>query len=107
LNVWKVPLPDKERGVESSIHLGGPASTSTQSSTTTAAGTSSATSSGTGSGVVEKVDSMDVNALNYCRFSYLPISSEIDSSDDEGVIWIGLPNLVESSCVRSYFNLCL
>jgi hypothetical protein len=47
--------------------------------------------------------SMDVNALNYCRFSLLPLplSTPQDSqqAEDEHAL-IALPNLVESSLVR-------
>ncbi|KAJ3530838.1 hypothetical protein NM688_g7655 [Phlebia brevispora] len=38
--------------------------------------------------------SMDVNALNYCRFSLLPLSNAVEST-----ALIALPNLVESSLV--------
>lgn len=42
--------------------------------------------------------SMDVNALNYCRFSLMPIVQSPD--DKEARALIALPNLVESSLVR-------
>ena len=38
--------------------------------------------------------SMDVNALNYCRFSLMPVLGA-----DEQTALIALPNLVESSLV--------
>lgn len=46
------------------------------------------------------VYSMDVNALNYCRFSLLPLSS---GEDRDPVALIALPNLVDSSTVRPSF----
>ena len=41
--------------------------------------------------------SMDVNALNYCRFSLLPLPKSAQS----GEALIALPNLVESSLVST------
>lgn len=45
--------------------------------------------------------SMDVNALNYCRFSLLPISSS-----DETSALLAVPNLVESSQLRQMYGHC-
>jgi hypothetical protein len=42
------------------------------------------------------VYSMDVNALNYCRFSLLSLSS---GEDSDPAALIALPNLVDSSTV--------
>ena len=44
--------------------------------------------------------SMDVNALNYCRFSLLRLSPSCASCDnsDDGAL-VALPNLVDSSVV--------
>lgn len=39
--------------------------------------------------------SMDVNALNYCRFSLM------QSGDDRDSAFVALPNLLESSMVRA------
>jgi hypothetical protein len=39
--------------------------------------------------------SLDVNAMNYCRFSLLPLSS----LNSEGTALIAVPNLVESALV--------
>ena len=48
--------------------------------------------------------SMDVNALNYCRFSLLPLPT---FSDKEHTALIALPNLIESSLVRAqYVDVC-
>ncbi|KAG6331402.1 hypothetical protein ID866_7688 [Astraeus odoratus] len=41
--------------------------------------------------------SMDVNALNYCRFSLLPIQPNISLGGEEVTALIAVPNLVESS----------
>lgn len=43
--------------------------------------------------------SMDVNALNYCRFSLMPLAES--ARNDERRALIALPNLVESSFVRA------
>jgi hypothetical protein len=46
-----------------------------------------------------RLDSMEVNALNYCRFSLLPVPETVGRGGvDE--LWLALPNLVESACVR-------
>jgi hypothetical protein len=37
---------------------------------------------------------MDVNSLNYCRFSVLPLST------GPGEVWIAMPNLTDSETVR-------
>jgi hypothetical protein len=42
---------------------------------------------------------MDVNALNYCRFSLLVISG---ASTQEGLL--AVPNLVESALVGDHFG---
>lgn len=47
--------------------------------------------------------SMDVNALNYCRFSLLPISGSSDFGEDAHAL-IAVPNLVESSLVCSLYS---
>jgi ASTRA-associated protein 1 len=44
---------------------------------------------------------MDVNALNYCRFSLMPIESEAIGSDE---LLIALPNLVDSAVVHDQFS---
>ena len=48
--------------------------------------------------------SMDVNALNYCRFSLLKLSSSRAGDEDRALV--ALPNLVESSvvCVSLHFS---
>jgi hypothetical protein len=43
--------------------------------------------------------SMDVNALNYCRFSLLKLSPSHSGSTGEDRAFVALPNLVESSVV--------
>jgi hypothetical protein len=43
---------------------------------------------------------MDVNALNYCRFSLLLQPTSVQSSESNEAL-IALPNLVESSLVRT------
>ena len=43
--------------------------------------------------------SLDVNALNFCRFSLLPCPSH--GSDSELAAFIAVPNLVESAIVGS------
>ncbi|TEB34631.1 WD40 repeat-like protein [Coprinellus micaceus] len=48
----------------------------------------------------ELVCSMDVNALNYCRFSLLPLSS---GEDSDPAALIALPNLVDSSTADVWF----
>ena len=47
--------------------------------------------------------SMDVNALNYCRFSLLPQRTYAQSSESSEAL-LALPNLVESSLVRTTRN---
>ena len=42
--------------------------------------------------------SMDVNALNYCRFSLLPLQEDVRTEDRQALI--AVPNLVESAYVR-------
>lgn len=42
--------------------------------------------------------SMDVNALNYCRFSLMPVSATSEKGEARALL--ALPNLVESSLVR-------
>lgn len=39
---------------------------------------------------------LDVNALNYCRFSLMPLDKYVDGSRDA---YVAVPNLVESSLV--------
>ncbi|GLB40474.1 putative WD40 repeats [Lyophyllum shimeji] len=41
--------------------------------------------------------SMDVNALNYCRFSLLPLPAAADEDDAQAEALIALPNLVDST----------
>ena len=43
--------------------------------------------------------SLDVNALNYCRFSLLPLPPDARTADRHALI--AVPNLVESSHVRT------
>lgn len=45
--------------------------------------------------------SMDVNALNYCRFSLLTPSPDIE---EELTVLLAVPNLVESSLVRAHYT---
>ena len=42
--------------------------------------------------------SMDVNALNYCRFSLLPLPDKTESGEPMGLL--AVPNLLESALVR-------
>ena len=42
--------------------------------------------------------SMDVNALNYCRFSLLPLSASVGTSEETRAL-LAVPNLVESALV--------
>lgn len=42
--------------------------------------------------------SMDVNALNYCRFSLLPLPEDAETGDRRALV--AVPNLVESAHVR-------
>ena len=44
--------------------------------------------------------SMDVNALNYCRFSLLPLPEDVRTDDRHALI--AVPNLVESAHVRIF-----
>ena len=43
--------------------------------------------------------SMDVNALNYCRFSLLPLPEEEEGTEGRRAL-VAVPNLVESAYVR-------
>ena len=42
---------------------------------------------------------MDVNALNYCRFSLLPLPEDACTEDRRALV--AVPNLVESAHVRT------
>ena len=44
--------------------------------------------------------SMDVNALNYCRFSLLPLTDTTESGDPAALL--AIPNLIESALVRTH-----
>lgn len=45
--------------------------------------------------------SLDVNALNYCRFSLMPIAGEARTGERQALL--AVPNLVESAYVRASF----
>ncbi len=47
--------------------------------------------------------SLDVNALNYCRFSLLPLVDTVGTGEDTRAL-LAVPNLVESALVsKSHF----
>jgi hypothetical protein len=49
---------------------------------------------------------MDVNALNFCRFSLLPLpraGEGASPTEGEATALVALPNLVDSSTVRSFY----
>lgn len=45
---------------------------------------------------------MDVNALNYCRFSLLPFVGAAGTGEDTRAL-LAVPNLVESALVSKFF----
>lgn len=75
LHIWKLPL---KRGAAS---LGGSAALP-------------------GLPIPELLYSLDVNALNYCRFSLLVLKRQNPSEPETGQALIAVPNLVESSLVN-------
>lgn len=54
------------------------------------------TSSAASSSTPKLLYSLDVNALNYCRFSLLPLSAK----GKEREAWLAMPNLTDSETVR-------
>ena len=46
--------------------------------------------------------SLDVNALNYCRFSLMPLAEEGGRTEERQAL-LAVPNLVESAYVRRSF----
>ncbi len=48
--------------------------------------------------------SLDVNSLNFCRFSFLPLPPSLQRESEGLEALIAVPNLVESEFVSSVFS---